>query len=182
MQQKDVKEQIEKGKGTQFDPDIADIMISMIDEDKDYRMHEDGCNDNDQQEKLSESMITRMDAETELPEEFKEIKQIDTGLGLFLCGDVDDYLDAVSIFAGSVRTKSEKIEEAFSCGDIETFRMLTHSLKSSARTIGAVHLSDLAKQLESAAKEGDMDMIREKTGVLLSEYRELEGSLERIRV
>ena len=30
----------EKGKGTQFDPKFADIMIQMIDEDKDYRMRE----------------------------------------------------------------------------------------------------------------------------------------------
>lgn len=33
-----VRSEIEKGKGTQFDPDIADIMLQMIDEDKDYEM------------------------------------------------------------------------------------------------------------------------------------------------
>lgn len=35
-----VRAEIEKGKGTQFDPVIADIMIEMIDEDKDYRMQQ----------------------------------------------------------------------------------------------------------------------------------------------
>ena len=40
MAQSKVREQIEKGKGTQFDPKFADIMIQMIDEDKDYRMRE----------------------------------------------------------------------------------------------------------------------------------------------
>lgn len=35
-----VRAEIEKGKGTQFDPVIADIMIQMIDEDKDYRMQQ----------------------------------------------------------------------------------------------------------------------------------------------
>ena len=40
MEQSKVREQIEKGKGTQFDPKFADIMIQMIDEDKDYRMRE----------------------------------------------------------------------------------------------------------------------------------------------
>ena len=40
MEQSKVREQIEKGKGTQFDPKFADIMITMIDEDKDYRMRE----------------------------------------------------------------------------------------------------------------------------------------------
>ena len=38
MEQSKVREQIEKDKGTQFDPRFADIMITMIDEEKEYRM------------------------------------------------------------------------------------------------------------------------------------------------
>lgn len=33
-----VRREIEKGRGTQFDPKIADIMLELIDEDKDYKM------------------------------------------------------------------------------------------------------------------------------------------------
>ena len=40
MDQMAVREQIEKGKGTQFDPKFADIMIQMIDDDKDYQLRE----------------------------------------------------------------------------------------------------------------------------------------------
>ncbi len=40
MTQERVKEELEKGKGTQFDPRFADIMIKMIDEDKDYKLRE----------------------------------------------------------------------------------------------------------------------------------------------
>ena len=35
-----VRSEIEKGKGTQFDPHIADIMLQMIDEDTDYKMQQ----------------------------------------------------------------------------------------------------------------------------------------------
>jgi len=35
-----VREEIEKGRGTQFDPKFADIMLKMIDEDMNYRMKE----------------------------------------------------------------------------------------------------------------------------------------------
>ena len=35
-----VKQEIEKGKGTQFDPAFADVMLQMIDEDHDYRMRD----------------------------------------------------------------------------------------------------------------------------------------------
>ena len=35
-----VRAEIEKGKGTQFDPEFADIMLTMIDEDTEYDMRE----------------------------------------------------------------------------------------------------------------------------------------------
>lgn len=40
LPQEVVRGEIEKGRGTQFDPRIADVMLQMIDEDKDYRMKE----------------------------------------------------------------------------------------------------------------------------------------------
>ena len=40
MPQEKVRAEIEKGKGTQFDPKYAEIMVQMIDEDKDYIMRE----------------------------------------------------------------------------------------------------------------------------------------------
>lgn len=38
LPQEVVRSEIEKGRGTQFDPNIADIMLQLIDEDKDYTM------------------------------------------------------------------------------------------------------------------------------------------------
>ena len=38
--QEKIRAEIEKGKGTQFDPVFADIMLQMIDDDKDYNMRE----------------------------------------------------------------------------------------------------------------------------------------------
>ncbi len=40
LPQEVVRAEIEKGKGSQFDPKFADIMLSMIDEDKDYCMRD----------------------------------------------------------------------------------------------------------------------------------------------
>ncbi len=40
LSQEVVRSEIEKGKGTQFDPQFADIMIQMIDEDTEYRMRD----------------------------------------------------------------------------------------------------------------------------------------------
>ncbi len=40
LSQETVRAEIEKGKGSQFDPDYADIMLKMIDEDVEYQMRE----------------------------------------------------------------------------------------------------------------------------------------------
>ncbi len=40
LPQEVVRAEIEKGKGTQFDPEIADKMLEMIDEDKEYKLRE----------------------------------------------------------------------------------------------------------------------------------------------
>ena len=40
LPQQVVREEIEKGRGTQFAPECADIMLQMIDEDAGYQLHE----------------------------------------------------------------------------------------------------------------------------------------------
>lgn len=40
MPQDEIRKEIENGRGTQFDPAAADIMLQIIDEDKDYRLKE----------------------------------------------------------------------------------------------------------------------------------------------
>ncbi len=47
MPQEQVKQEIEKGSGTQFDPCFAQIMLQMILEDKDYDLREKKTTDND---------------------------------------------------------------------------------------------------------------------------------------
>lgn len=42
LPQEVVRKAIEKGKGNQFDPCVVDVMLIMIDEDTEYRMHEKG--------------------------------------------------------------------------------------------------------------------------------------------
>lgn len=40
LPQQAVRGEIEKGRGTQFDPECADIMLKLIDEDVEYQMRE----------------------------------------------------------------------------------------------------------------------------------------------
>lgn len=178
MPQSEVRAEIEKGKGAQFDESIADIMIAMIDEDKEYAMREHKTGDGDMPLRSTEEMILDLEKQPVLPDKLIGLKALNTELGTFLCGDVEDYLEALSIFAGSVSLKTERIEEALSNEDIKAYTNLVHSLKSSARTIGAEALSDMARMLETAGKENDIEKIRRDTPHLLADYRDIEAVLK----
>ena len=177
MPQEKVRGEIEKGRGAQFDEHFADIMLSMIDEDREYTMREGTSKEADLRERTSEETIQHLDEQPVLPDKILELGQLNTELGLLLCGEVEDYMDALSIFADSVSQKAEKIEKALGAEDIETYTTIVHSLKSSARTVGAVELSELARKLEMAGKDRDISCIRQETPRLLSMYRELGDAL-----
>ena len=38
MSQDQIRAELENGKGTQFDPEFAEIMLSILEEDKEYRL------------------------------------------------------------------------------------------------------------------------------------------------
>ena len=181
MPQEKVRSEIEKGKGTQFDPHFADIMLAMIDEDTEYTMREGTDKETVLRERSSEETKKHIEDMAALPEKLTSIDQLDTDLGLYLCGDIEDYLDTLSIFADSISQKAEKIEKAYRKEDIETFTTLVHSLKSSARTVGATEVSELAKTLERAGKTGNLECILEGTPPLLSMYRALEEPLKNLK-
>lgn len=85
-----------------------------------------------------------------------ELPGIDTALGLhYLGGRHRSYLRVLKRFRETrANGFSAAFEGAWQAGDSTTARRLTHSLKSSAYTLGATHLGDLAARLEEAvAKE-----------------------------
>ena len=51
--------------------------------------------------------------------------------------------------------------------EINTYTTLVHSLKSSARTVGAMEVWELARKLENAGKTGDIALINTETPMLL---------------
>ena len=177
MPQEKVRGEIEKGKGSQFDPKFADIMLEMIDEDTLYEMREGTQKEAIFRETSSEEAILHMDNQYVLPEKLLGLEQLNTDLGIYLCGGIEDYLDVISIFKESIDSKSEKIENAWKNEAYDTYTTLVHSLKSSARTIGAIEVSDLAKNLESAGKNGDIDIVAKQTPLLLKKYRSLKNYL-----
>ncbi|MBQ1547493.1 MAG: response regulator, partial [Lachnospiraceae bacterium] len=112
-----------------------------------------------------------------LPEKILNIPDLDPKAGIEYCGDAEDYLMALDIFRDSVLEKSAEIEKLLAQGKTDDYVRLVHSLKSTARAVGAFHISELAALLEEAGKNNDMTTVEEKTPRLLEIYRGLYKKL-----
>jgi response regulator RpfG family c-di-GMP phosphodiesterase len=76
-----VRNEIEKGKGTQFDSTIADIMIQMIDEDKEYTLRQIDRND---------YKILIIGEDTEVNQQIKDILQKESIYEVIMPNTVDE--------------------------------------------------------------------------------------------
>ena len=62
-------------------------------------------------------------------------------------------------------------ESAFEKGDFDNYRINMHSLKSTSLTIGAAALSETAKAIEGACKEGNLDFVRSQHEKCMTAYK-----------
>ncbi len=96
---------------------------------------------------------------------------IDTTLGLsYSGGEENDYIEIVQVYYKSGVKKVQDIRTAYADRDWKNYVILVHSVKSRSMGIGAVALSDMAKELEAAGKAEKEKIILEKTDAMLTEY------------
>lgn len=100
-----------------------------------------------------------------------EIPGIDTARGVFnMGGSADAYNHILNVFIEDGRDKLVYLEKYAEEGNIKAYTIEAHSLKSVAASIGALGLSELAKQHEAAARNGDMSFIKQHYGELIGQY------------
>ena len=93
--------------------------------------------------------------------------------GLQYCNhDGAFYEEMLLNFARDAGGKITQLEAALQNEDIKNYQILVHTLKSSAKMVGAEELSDLAKDTEAAAKDQDTEYIRQNHSALLEGYRQ----------
>lgn len=105
-----------------------------------------------------------------------EILDTDTGLG-YCMNDEAFYLEMLTEYVKNDRTKD--LENFFGKSDFENYRIAIHSLKSTSLTIGAVKLSEKAKALEAACKEGDTAFIQKMHPECIAEYKTILDKLSK---
>ncbi|MCR4991120.1 MAG: response regulator [Lachnospiraceae bacterium] len=181
--QKEVRDEIERCIGSRFDPLPAKAMLQMIDEDPEYRMNENATAEliwkgYSKLWDLDKRALESNHEENTIPAFLHEIPDLDLEEGIKNCGSGDGFMSVVTVFHQTAGAKSAEIRELYDSGDWSNYTIKVHALKSSARIIGAGQLSELAKKLEDAGKEGNIDFIKENTDELLRRYDELDANLK----
>lgn len=98
--------------------------------------------------------------------------------GVNRCGSKAALMKTIRIFYRTIDSKANKIEQCLKEGLISDYVIEVHALKSSALLIGAVPLSEAAKELESYGKQGKTEVLEEKTPDVLAMYRDFKNILK----
>ncbi len=118
------------------------------------------------------SVITE-DEIKKVPEGVRAIEEIDFKVGIRNAGSADDYISAIKIFCKAIDDTADEIQKAFENGDMKTYTIKVHGLKSTARMVGAFGVSDMAAKLEEESKSLEEHDLKSETAELLSVYRGL---------
>ena len=99
-------------------------------------------------------------------------------LGLeYCCGEKEFYLEMLQTFGEQSEVKKNEIQSLFETENWEDYAIKVHALKSTSLTIGAEELSEKARTLEQAGRNGDTDYIREHHSELLQMYDKVCSSI-----
>ncbi len=119
-------------------------------------------------------------AKTEEPEQedsffiqAAKIPEIDLEKGIETAGGQDVFQVICKNFHDTAENRIGMIQEYYDAKDIHNYTIQVHALKSTARLVGAYHLSEEALELENAGRNEDWDYIQEKTEGVLQEYQKL---------
>lgn len=93
-------------------------------------------------------------------------------IGLAYCADsLDFYLEMLQSYVDNDRSK--ELEALYGQENWKDYQITVHALKSTSMSIGAEEMSEKAKKLEFAARDNDLDYIRQKHEIIMKEYQEL---------
>ncbi|MBO4395800.1 MAG: response regulator [Eubacterium sp.] len=106
------------------------------------------------------------------------LEGIDYSIAIENCVDDETLIDAMSDFVQSMETKPGEIEQYWLDKDYRNYTIQVHALKSTARLIGAMQLSEDARYLEQCGDNENAEEIDAKTDALLDLYESYQEKLK----
>ena len=96
---------------------------------------------------------------------------VDTEKGLYYSQNDRDFYDTLlNQYAKESAEKKRRMKDSLETNDLAAYAIQAHSIKSTSKMIGAMNLSEAARQLEAAAKSGDRKFIDDNHEAMLVLY------------
>ncbi len=92
-------------------------------------------------------------------------------------GDVEFIDDLLQTYHADAEGQIEAMQAALTAGDAETLRRAAHSLKSNSAGVGALTLAARCRELEMAAKAGELAGARERIDEIRVSYASARDAL-----
>ncbi len=140
----------------------------------------DEYENDDFEDEVSTTDDTAEDIRPEPSVSIRDISGIDYAVGVKNSGNEETYRSLLEVYYNSIIPNHDEICSYYDSGDWKNYIVKVHALKSSSLLIGAVDLSEEAKELEMAGKRDDIDYIRANhAGVMehLKSYDSLIGAV-----
>lgn len=104
-------------------------------------------------------------------EALPEIEGLDVRAGIANSGTKELFLSLLGDFYKLIDMKASKIEKCLQDGMLRDYTIEVHALKSTARMIGAMELSEKSYHLEQLGNAGDVEALVKDTPEMLELYR-----------
>lgn len=90
----------------------------------------------------------------------------------------DDLKEILEVFIATAPNELTAIQQTLNSQDAEGLRLHAHTLKGSAANVGATYLSQLAKNIEEAAKSGNLPSAGEEVNELKDALNKVLSALQ----
>ncbi|MCL2219976.1 MAG: ATP-binding protein [Chitinispirillia bacterium] len=94
-------------------------------------------------------------------------------------GRAENYLRVLTVFSKDGHEKAAEIKKALADNNLRLYINYVHAIKSAAANIGAMDLSETAKNMETAAKDGNRPYIEMYNPVLMAHLEAVLHGIER---
>ena len=115
-----------------------------------------------------------------LPVWLKSVPQLDLKSGIEHCDTAKAFLDTLLVFTRSIKEKAADIVQFEQDENWPMYQLRVHSLKSTARLIGANSIADRAADLEYAGSQQEYALVHALTPALIDEYKSMLPCYERL--
>lgn len=110
--------------------------------------------------------------------EVVDIKELNTKEAIAMLKSEKLYMAVLKEYYNAIDKKYRVILEYKEAERWQDYTIEVHALKSTSRQIGAVHISELAAEMEKAGNDKNIELINEKNGAMLEEYLKLKDILK----